>query len=226
MAAFSASGASKPLAIDLGESQLAALRATIAQRLARRTMDAGSSNGFLARAASMLGKQSGTLQALVDRRTPLSKLSRMGVIPADFTQSPDMSYKRLRNAYSLTALTEFGVTWPHLLQLGFDVDDLQQVTADELRALKVDADDLIRDLPLTGQDLASLNLQPHVLRELKFNFDHFVQTEMKPEQLSRMMSPQDLQTYFQPTPEQLRQLPVAADTPRATPLRNPQGLSF
>ena len=119
-------------------------------------MDAGSSNGFLARAASMLGKQSGTLQALVDRHS-LCPNSPM-IIPFDFTQSPDMSYKRL-NAYSLTALTEFGVTWPHL-QLGFDVDDLQQVTADELRALKVDADDLIRDLPLTGQDLASLNLQP------------------------------------------------------------------
>ena len=223
-----APAAASPLAIDLGESQMAALLATVAQRLARRSANPDAGNGFLARAASLLGKQSGTLPALVDRRTPLSKLARMGVLPADFTQSPELSYKRLRNAYDLSALTEFGVTWAHVLTLGFDVDDLQQVTVDEFRALKVTADDLVRDLPLTGQDLAALKLQPHVLRELKFNFDHFEQVGMQSAQLSRMMSPQDLQTYFAPSAEQLRRLPVAA-TPAAAPAaprRAPQGLSF
>lgn len=231
MAALSGGGgnaAALPLAIDLGESQLAALRATVAQRLARRSADPAASNGFLARAASLLGKQSGALPALVDRRTPLSKLSRMGVLPADFTQTPEMSYKRLRNAYDLAALVDFGVGWTHLLQLGFDVDDLQQVTVADFRALKVTADDLVRDLPLTGQDLAALNLQPHVLRELKFNFDHFVQVDMQPAQLARMMTPQDLQTYFAPTAEQRQRLPVpATSAPEpAARFRSPQGLSF
>jgi hypothetical protein len=133
-----------------------------------------------------------------------------------------MSFKRLRNAYTIPSLVHYGFTWNHLLQLGFDVDDLHNVTSDEFRLLKVTAQELMRDLPLTAEDLVSMKLQPHVLRELKFNFDHFLTLNLKKEQLcgtGGMMSVDDVHTYFQPTPRQLSSMPSDAGAPTANAYR-------
>ena len=192
----------RPLAIDLGACQQTALRALVEARRAQRTASPNP-EGFLARASSLFSAQKLTLAAMIDRKTPLSKLARMGVVPADVVQTQSMSFQRLRTAYDLPSLVDYGFTWQHLLQLGFDVDDLTHVTADELRAMGVTAETLMRDMPLTGQDLVNLKLQPHVMRELKFNFDHFLKLELKQEQLANMMSANDLQTYFAPTKQQL-----------------------
>ena len=204
----------RPLAIDLGKCQQTALRALIEARAAQRTACADS-EGFLARASSLFSSQKQSLATMVDRKTPLSKLSRMGVVPADLVQTQSMSYRRLRAAYDLPSLVDFGFTWQHLLQLGFDVDDLSQTGADDFRVLGVTAESLMRDMPLTGQDLVNLKLQPHVLRELKFNFNHFLKLELKQEQLSSMMSASDMNTYFAPTKQQLEQMQM--QTTRAAP---------
>ena len=195
------------LAIDLGEDQRVAVQALMEARRARRERNPDDAS-FLSRASSLFSSASRQtdLCALVDRNTNLSKLARSGVLPADLVQTPGMSYKRLRNAYTIPSLVNYGFTWPHLVQLGFDVDDLHSVTSDEFRLLRVSANELMRDLPLTGQDLVSMKLQPHVLRELKFNFDHFLTLKLKKEQLcgaSGMMSVDDVHTYFQPTKRQL-----------------------
>ena len=170
----------------------------------------------------------------MDRATNLSKLARSGVLPADLVQTPGMSYKRLRNAYTIPSLVNYGFTWAHLLQLGFDVDDLHNVTSDEFRLLRVTAKELMRDLPLTGQDLVSMKLQPHVLRELKFNFDHFLTLKLKKDQLcgaAGMMSVDDVHTYFQPTKQQLASMGADTNAHAAAPpmraLRTKNGtLSF
>lgn len=194
------------LAIDLGEDQRAAVQALMEARQARRARYPDETS-FLSRASSLFsGARQTDLCAVVDRATNLSKLARSGVLPADIVQTPGMSYKRLANAYSIPALVNYGFTWSHLLQLGFDVDDLHSVTSDEFRLLRVTAQELLRDLPLTGEDLVSMKLKPHVLRELKFNFDHFLTLKLKTEQLcgsGGMMSVDDLHTYFQPTQRQL-----------------------
>ena len=194
------------LAIDLGEDQRAAVQALVEARQARRARDPEDTS-FLSRASSLFSSSRQTdLCAIVDRATNLSKLARSGVLPADLVQTPGMSYKRLSNAYSIPSLVGYGFTWPHLLQLGFDVDDLQNVSSDEFRLLRVTAQELLRDLPLTGEDLVSMKLQPHVLRELKFKFDHFLELKLKKEQLcglGGMMSVDDMHTYFQPTQRQL-----------------------
>lgn len=195
------------LAIDLGEDQRVAVQALMEARRARRERSPEDAS-FLSRASSLfsLASRQTDLCALVDRATNLSKLARSGVLPADLVQTPGMSYKRLRNAYTIPSLVNYGFAWPHLVQLGFDVDDLHSVTSDEFRLLRVSANELMRDLPLTGQDLVSIKLQPHVLRELKFNFDHFLTLKLKKEQLcgaAGMMSVDDMHTYFQPTQRQL-----------------------
>ena len=196
----------RTLAIDLGEDQQAAVRALIeARAAARQNADDGESS-FLSMASSLFSKNACNLTALVDRATSLSKLSRFGVVPQDFVQTPDMTFKRLRNSYGVAALAEWGCTWPQFLQLGLDVDDLASVTPDEFRALGVTAEILLRDLPMTAADLVALKLRPHVLRELKFSFEHFQKLQLTKEHLDHMMSPADLQTYFQPTPQQMAQI--------------------
>lgn len=203
------------LAIDLGEDQRVAVQALMEARRAKRARNPDDAS-FLSRASSLFSSSRLTdLCAVVDRATNLSKLARSGVLPADLVQTPGMSYKRLRNAYSIPSLVNYGFAWPHLLQLGFDVDDLQNVTSDEFRLLGVTAKELMRDLPLTGQDLVSMKLQPHVLRELKFNFDHFLALKLKKEQLcgtAGMMSVNDVHTYFQPTERQLSSMSSDAGT--------------
>lgn len=205
------------LAIDLGEDQRVAVQALMEARRARRARNPDDAS-FLSRASSLFSSSSSRqtdLCAVVDRATNLSKLARSGVLPADLVQTPGMSYKRLRNAYSIPSLVNYGFAWPHLLQLGFDVDDLHNVTSVEFRLLGVTAKELMRDLPLTGQDLVSMKLQPHVLRELKFNFDHFLSLKLKKEQLcgtAGMMSVSDVHTYFQPTKRQLSSMSSDAGT--------------
>ena len=204
----------RPLAIDLGKCQQTALRALVEARAAQRAAT-GDSDGFLARASSLFSSHKQSLCAMIDRKTPLSKLARMGVIPADIVQSQNMSFGRLRSAYDLQSLVEYGFTWQHMLQLGFDVDDLTHVSAEEFRSMGVTAETLMRDMPLTGQDLVNLKLQPHVLRELKFNFNHFLKLELKQEQLATMMSTSDLQTYFAPTKQQIDMMRAPRQTPTA-----------
>lgn len=208
---------SQNLAIDLGEDQRAAVQALMEARQARRARYPDDAS-FLSRASSLFsGGRQTDLCAVVDRATNLSKLARSGVLPADIVQTPGMSYKRLANAYSIPALVDYGFTWSHLLQLGIDVDDLHSVTSDEFRLLRVTAQELLRDLPLTGEDLVSMKLKPHVLRELKFNFDHFLALKLKTEQLcgsAGMMSVDDLHTYFQPTQSQLSSMDAESHTVR------------
>lgn len=224
----------KSLAIDLGECQQTSVRALIEARAAQRA-NANESDSFLSRATSLFGAQKGTIVSMIDKKTNLSKLARMGIIPHDIVQTPNMHYKRLRSAYDVASLVDYGFTWQHFLQLGFDVDDLSGMTANDFRLLSVNAEHLMRDMPLTGQDLANLKLQPHVLRELKFNFNHFLKLDLKRDQLSSMMSNADLQTYFCPTAQQLSMMqPGAAGgkTSHSAPQRSvsvarkSNGLSF
>ena len=214
------------LAIDIGEDQQVAARALMEARLARRQLNPGDSS-FLSRATSLFGSSSSSsapdLCAIVDKSTNLSKLQRSGIVAGDLVQTPGMSYKRLRNAYTLPSLVNFGFKWQHLLQLGFDVDDLQSVTSDEFRLLGVTATHLLRDLPLTADDMVNMKLQPHVLRELKFNFDHFLKLDLKKDQLcgtGGMMTVEDMHTYFAPTTAQLssmRSTPQSAPTSSVSP---------
>lgn len=202
----------RPLAIDLGTCQQTALRALVEARAAQRAAS-GAGEGFLARASSLFSSQKLTLAAMIDRKTPWSKLARLGVVPADVVQTQSMSYQRLRTAYDISSLLDFGFTWQHFLQLGFDVEDLSHTTAEEFRLMGVTAESLMQDMPLTGQDLVNLKLQPFVLRELKFKFDHFLKLELRQEQLAAMMTQNDLQTYFAPTKQQLDLVKTTQSSP-------------
>ena len=211
------------LAIDLGEDQRVAVQALMEARRARRARNPDDAS-FLSRASSLFSSSSRQtdLCSVVDRATNLSKLARSGVLPQDLVQTPGMSYKRLRNAYDIPSLVDYGFAWTQLLQLGLDVDDLHSITSGEFRLLRVTAKELMRDLPLTGQDLVSMKLQPHVLRELKFNFDNFLTLKLKKEQLcgaAGMMSVDDVHTYFQPTARQLSSMPSAPSAPGAEPTK-------
>ena len=229
------------LAVDLGEDQHTALQALVDLRAARRRDTPGSDDGFMSRAAALFGKTPATLPQLVDRGTNLSKLRRMGVCPADFVQHQHIDFKRLCAHYDVGALVDFGCTWQHCLALGFDVDDLCHLTPQHYHDLQLTATQLTQDLPLTSADFLQMKLQPHVLRELKFDFSHFLQLKLAPRQLAQCMSQRDLETYFQPTAAQMQQLQQGAQQhtraprtlPRAAPptsthhtARPAAGLSF
>lgn len=222
-----------PLFADLGDDQKRAYEAVCSMRMAQRSVDAEPTS-LLSRASSLFGKSGGAmLSAWVDRGTNMSKFKRYGLLPEDFVQSQGITYARLRNAgYDLTSLVEFGFRWQHLLQLGFDVEHLSAVTTEEYSALGVTANEIVRDLPFTADDLARLKLQPHVLRELKFNMTHFISLGVTSEQLQRMMTAAELQTYFHPTPQQMTQLgtphvaPAAARAPRTFHAHQAGGLAF
>lgn len=199
-----------PLAIDLGENQLTAIKAMVQARRQRRSNPKAEEGGFLSRASSLFGKSANlSLPYQVDRRVPLSKFARQGVIPADLVQEPDMSYKRLVNSYSVRDLADFGFKWSHLTQLGLDVCDLHSITMSDYHLLEVRADNLCEDLPLTASDLVGLfKGRPHQLRELGFTFQHFLTMGMTHEQLNEMIpNPRDLDTYFAPTSAQRAAMP-------------------
>ena len=201
---------------DLGDDQKRAYEAVCSMRMAQRSVDAEPTS-LLSRASSLFGKSGGAmLPAWVDRGTNLSKFKRYGLIPEDFVQSQGITYARLRNAgYDLTSLVDFGFRWQHLLQLGFDVECVKTITPEEFHALGVGAQELLRDLPFTADDLVSLKLRPHVLRELKFTMAHFISAGVTSDQLKKMMTTTELQTYFHPTPQQLSQLSAAKVAPAA-----------
>ena len=205
------------LAIDLGESQIIAIKAMVQARRQRRSNSkVETETGFLSRASSLFGKSAQTLPQLLDRRTPLSKLARQGVIPADIVQEPSMNFKRLANSYSVRDMVDFGMTWAHLKQLGFDVCDLHSMKMDEYHLLGVRADNLCEDLPVSAGDLVTLfQGRPHQLRELGFTFSHFVNLGMTHDQLRVMVpNPRDVDTYFAPTSAQRASMPsgVPGDT--------------
>ncbi len=198
-----------PLAIDLGENQLTAIKAMVQARRQRRSNPKAEQGGFLSRASSLFGKSALSLPQMIDRKVPFSKLARQGVIPADIVQAPNMNYKRLANSYSVRDLAEFGFKWSHLTQLGLDVCDLNSITMSDYHLLEVRADNLCEDLPLTAGDLVGLfKGRPHQLRELGFTFQHFLKMGMTHEQLGEMIpNPRDLDTYFAPTSAQRASMP-------------------
>lgn len=198
-----------PLAIDLGENQLTAIKAMVQARRQRRSNPKAEQGGFLSRASSLFGKSALSLPQQIDRKVPFSKLARQGVIPADIVQEPNMNYKRLANSYSVRDLAEFGFKWSHLTQLGLDVCDLNSITMSDYHLLEVRADNLCEDLPLTAGDLVGLfKGRPHQLRELGFTFQHFLTMGMTHEQLNEMIpNPRDLDTYFAPTSAQRASMP-------------------
>lgn len=200
---------SATLAIDLGENQLTAIKAMVQARRQRRSSAKVDEGGFLSRASSLFGKGTLTLPQMIDTKVPLSKLARQGVIPADIVQEPNMTYKRVVNSYSVRDLAEFGFKWSHFTQLGLDVCDLNSMTMSDYHLVKVRADNLCEDLPLTAGDLVGLfKGRPHQLRELGFTFNHFMRMGMTHEQLDEMIpNPRDVDTYFAPTSAQRASMP-------------------
>lgn len=200
-----------PFTIDIGECSRAAAQALVEARLQRRNSDAPETPAsFLARASALFGRggqDSGSLASLIDRSTNLNNLKRTGVFAEDIVQSgSDMTYKRLTNAYSVEELVQYGFNWRLFIALGFDVDDLKSFSPVHFRLLKINAEDIVRDLPLTGADLIQLKMDPHILRELRFNFNHFIQIGMNKEEVGALMSKKDMNMYFAPSPAQMARL--------------------
>lgn len=202
--------ASEPLAIDVGECCRTTAQALVEARLQRRSSDTPEPPAsFLARAAGLFGRgaqDTGTLASLIDRSTNLNGLKRTGVFAEDIVQSPDITYKRLTNAYSVEELVDYGFNWRLFTSLGFDVDDLKSLSPKQFRSLNINADDIVRDLPLSGSDLIQLKMDPHVLRELRFTFKHFVEMGMSRDEVDALMSEKDMNMYFAPTQTQMAQL--------------------
>ena len=201
----------RDLAIDLGHCQRKAVLSLIESRSAQRdTRSSEETSSLLSRASMLFGKSSkpATLGEIIDRSTNLTSLRRTGLVPEDIIQyDSEMTYKRLRNAYHLKDLVKFGFTFAHFRQLGFDVDDLRDMQPEEYRLLGLTAPTLLEHVPLTGEDLIQLRLNPHFLRELRFTFSHFVnQLSMTAGQLSELMSDRDLQMYFAPSASEMQRL--------------------
>ena len=195
-------------AIDLGDDQQKAVQALIESRVQQRlSHDSKATSSLFGRASLLFGRQGKftDLSDVVDRSTSLTSLKRTGFIPEDFVQSgPQMTYKRLTNAYSVADLASFGFTFEHFCQLGFDSDDLRNFSQDDYRVLGLNADTLLTRLPLTSQDLINLKLSPHFLRELRFTFNHFANNlRMSKNDLEKLMSERDLKMYFSPTDSQV-----------------------
>lgn len=211
--------ASGTFSIDLGECHRKSVQALIEARVAQRCAKKDSDSSSLFTRATLLFSTTGksaSIGDIVDRRSSLITLRRTGFTPEDFIQSgPDMTFKRLLNAYNLTDLVKFGFTLDHFCQLGFDTDDLRNFSADHYRVLGLTAPIILKRVPLTGEDLVQFGLEPHFLRELRFTFSHFVNDlSMTADQLSQLMSERDLKMYFSPSQSELNAI-KSASTPVA-----------
>lgn len=211
MAALVSDTENAVFSIDIGTCARTTAQALVEARLQRRQSDTPEAPiSFMARASVLFGRgnsDTATLAQLVDRRTNLNALKKTGVFAEDLVQSgSDMTYKRLLNAYSMEELVQYGFNWRLFKALGLDVDDLKNFAPKHFRLLNVTADDIIRDLPITGADLIQLQMGPHVLRELRFKFSHFVDIGMTKPELDALMSEKDLNMYFAPTRAQINQL--------------------
>lgn len=214
----------KSLAIDLGDDQRKAVIALIEARSALRSEGHKEhSESLLSRASLLFGKtgRQSNLGDIVDRSSSLMSLRRTGYTPEDFIQyGPEMTYKRLSNAYSVKDLVQFGFTFDHFCQLGFDSDDLRQFDNSHYRLLGLYAATLLKKVPLMAQDLIALKLEPHVLRELRFTFSHFVNDlSMDQSQLAELMPARDLQMYFRPTSADMMKLQRTADRVKSREVR-------
>lgn len=214
----------KGLAIDLGDDQRKAVVALIEARSAmRKEGRQEQSESLLSRASLLFGKtgKPTNLADMVDRSSSLMSLRRTGYTPEDFIQyGPQMTYKRLSNAYNVKDLVQFGFTFEHFCQLGFDSDDLRHFESGHYRLLGLDAAKILTKVPLTALDLISLKLEPHFLRELRFTFSHFVNDLcMTQSQLAELMPPRDLQMYFRPTSADMAKLQRTADRAKSRELK-------
>lgn len=197
--------------IDLGECQRKTVEALIKARAAQRNAKTSSEPGSLLTRASLLFSKTGkpvNMGEVVDRSSSLITLRRTGFIPEDFIQSGvEMNFKRLVNAYDLKQLVQFGFTFDHFCQLGFDTDDLRNFSPEHYRFLGLTAPVILERVPLTGEDLIQLGLEPHFLREIRFTFSHFVhKLKMTREQLKQLMSERDMKMYFSPSQSELNAL--------------------
>ena len=212
------------LAIDLGENQRKAVVALIEARSAMRQQNSESNTESLLSRASLLFGKTGrptNLADIVDRSSSLMSLRRTGFTPEDFVQyGPQMTYKRLTNAYDIQDLVQFGFTFPHFCQLGFDSDDLRQLKPNHYRILGLNAPVILEKVPLTGQELIALRLEPHLLRELRFTFSHFVNDlGMNQSQLSELMPERELKMYFNPSQSELMSLQKTANRAKSKEVR-------
>ena len=197
--------------IDLGDSQQKMVRALVEARSAKRGAKSQNESESLFTRASLLFSKTGkstSLGDVVDRSSNLTALRRTGFVPEDFIQSgPEMTFKRLSNAYPLEDLIKFGFTFDHFCQLGFDTDDLKSFASEHYRAVGLTAPVILERVPLTGDDLIGFGLEPHLLRELRFTFSHFTKNlKMTSEQLKRLMPERDMQMYFAPSQSELSAL--------------------
>lgn len=199
------------LAIDIGECQQASVRALMQARAEQRRADPeGSRHSFLARASALFGRPGKeTIVNLVDRQTSLTSLKRTGLLPEDIVQGggTQMTFKRLTNAYPVQSLVrEFDFKWHHFVQLGLETDDLRHMTIEDFRCLRVTAEHLMRDIPLTALDLVRLKMPPYLLRELGFTFEHLLNLHVSRQQMEQMMTKDEMTTYFYPSPQQLARM--------------------
>jgi len=228
--------ADSPCTIDLGESQQKMVQALIEARASKRGAKSESeSTSLLNRASLLFGKtgKSTNIGEIVDGSSSLMALRRTGFVPEDFIQSgPEITFKRLTNAYNLRDLVNFGFTFDHFCQLGFDVDDLKNFSSYHYRTLGLTAPAILDRVALTGEDLIQLGLEPHLLRELRFTFSHFAKNlKMTATQLAQLMPERDLQMYFSPSQSQLQALRKINSAPpqsqsRFLPTQVPARLNF
>ena len=185
----------KSYTIDLGGCQRKSVQALIEARVAQRSAGVAREHASLFTRASLLFSKNGksaNLGDIVDRSSSLISLRRTGFTPEDFIQSgPDMTFKRLANAYNLEDLVKFGFTLRHF-------------SAQHYRTLGLAAPLILNKVPLTGDDLIQFGLDPHFLRELRFTFSHFVHDlKMTSEQLKQLMPERDMKMYFSPSQSEL-----------------------
>lgn len=199
------------LSIDIGECQQASVQALMQARAEQRRADPeGSRNSFLARASALFGRSGNeSIVSLVDRQTSLTSLKRTGLLPEDIVQGggTQMTFKRLTNAYSVQSLVrDFNFKWHHFVQLGLETDDLRHMTIEDFRCMRVTAEHLMRDMPLTASDLVRLKMPPYLLRELGFTFEHLLNLRVSRSQIDQIMTKEEMTTYFHPSPQQLTRL--------------------
>ena len=213
-------------AIDIGECQRASVRALMQARAEQRRLDPDAAReSFLARASTLFGRSNKeSIINIIDRQTSLTSLKRTGLLPEDIVQGggSQMTFKRLTNAYSIQSLvTEFDFKWHHFVQLGLETDDLRNMTIDDFRCMRVTAEHLMRDVPLTASDLVRLKMPPYLLRELGFMFEHFLNLRMTRQHLDQIMTKEEMVTYFHPSPQQLSRLEGGIAASVAVPQRQP-----
>ena len=137
-------------------------------------------------------------------KSSLSTLKLKGVLPEDFIEN-QIRFSSLD--YSIDALTDFGFTFEHFLEMGFEPTGFQLFSDHNYKRLGVRARDMLRT-SMNIHDLVALHLTPQQLHSLGFTMEIFKSIGGTKENMKALCSANDMQLYFERSAKKVGRTPV------------------